>query len=319
MAEKCWKMTFTGSKWMNILTKDQNIKKFYHRNSLKPNMFENQETFEMLFEDQKHAYTPPHKKLIKATSTNVQDYSTKEVNIDSKNKEESIDSKAMSKSINKSGESSRFKPAQTNPNFHISAQIQKPVLVQKTPKNEQKQEETIVESEAQIDFLYRLWGKSETKPVINTTEKIKFTKLMKKQSAEVNRVLEIKNPDTAYKISHKRGDKVTKSYNYIIRMSESRFVLKNQIKPPAPVTQPLPAPVPESIPSRLKMQMSSETPIYYRTVSQGLIAKKEVFTQVIQFKPENVGRHHCSHNQHEIEEKRCKVLRKAQTGTFSKK
>ena len=319
MAEKCWKMTFTGSKWMNILTKDQTVKKFYHRNSLKPNMFDNQETFEMPFEEQKLSYTPPQKKLTKAITTNVQDYAPKEDNSQSRAREQKTDSKSISKSINKSEESSRFKPAQKYPNFYTSTQIQKTVVVQKTPKAEQIQEEPIVEPEAQIEFLYRLWGKSDAKPVINTTEKIRFTKLVKQQSVEVSRAQEAKATDTAYKISHKRGDIITKSYNYIIRMSDSRFVLKNHHKPTIPVSSPAPTPFADLVPSRLKMQMSIEAPLFYRTVSQGPIARKEVFTQVIQFKPENVGRHHCSHNQHEIDEKRCRVLRKAQTGTFSKK
>jgi hypothetical protein len=307
MADKCWKMTFTGSKWMNILTKDQNVKKFFYRNSLNPNLFDHQETFEMIAEEQKLAYTPPQKKLTKAVTTNVQDYNAKE---------EITDSNGLTKSIQKSNDSSRLKQAQPITNANTGAPILRPVILQKTPKIDQKPEEPEVEIEGQIDFLYRLWGKNDGKPVINTTEKVKFTKLMKKQSAEVSRALEVKNVDSAYKINHKRGDKMTKSYNYIIRMSDSRFVLKNQAKPPTP---PLPQ-VPEIAPARLTMQMSSEIPMYYRIVSQGPMARKEVSTQVIQFKPENVGRHHCSHHQQQdIEEKRNRVLRKAQTGTFSRK
>lgn len=268
MADKCWKLTFTGSKWHNILQKDQHLKNFVHSNTVNLGDIEKQGSLD-IFEGK------------------------------------GFESKG-SMNFEFRGRARFVKP----PTIAAQEAFGPPQRAEERPERIAGPQPDHIPPEGHIEFLYRLWGKQEPKPVIHYLERsIQPLKPLKKQTTEAAK-LEVRNNENLYKINHARGSKTTKSYNYIIRMAEARFVCQKPAKPLALIQAE----------RGTDESRSPEKRVLYKEPSFLPFASKEVSTQVIQFKPENVGHHHCHRlGTHEIEEKRARVLRKAQTGTFVRK
>jgi hypothetical protein len=318
MAEKCWKMTFTGNKWQNILPKDQAMKQYVHSNSLNPHAPEQHEFVEPLIDTVAPWSSPQKSKMGKANTINVQDYTIKEIRETEKLETSPLihqiqmpqGNVPITLSMIKSPTISQTTSPVIKINFKNSSE-QHPIVSEIAIDQPTKKIDIVnspPESEAQIEFLYRLWGKAEPKPIVNLIEKARAPRLLKKQATDIPN-FETRNSENPYKISHKRDEKIAKSYNYIIRMSESRFILKKHVK-----TNPL------ELEMKAVSNKQSGIVLPDRVVNFNKNLQKEVYTQIIQFRPENVGKHHCNRfDHHDIEEKKGRILRKTQTGTFNRK